>query len=115
MPATVSARRWIRALEPWACSTRRMMPESMVSAPTLVARIAKHARLIDSGRADDHSRSTTLLNGEAFPGEHRLIHCDDAPRQHDTVGRNFFTRPHEQLVSQRATWSMGRSNTVAAA
>src|SRR6266446_3655818 len=50
---TRSARRWIGALEPWACSTRATIRASAVSAPTRVARKTKEVSRADLLETDD--------------------------------------------------------------
>ena len=65
MPAMLSARRSIGALELVASSTRRIMPASVVSSPTAVARILNQPP-VDTVAPVTES-PTTLLTGTGSP------------------------------------------------
>ncbi len=116
MPAIVSARRWIGAFDPCACSIMRIIPASTVSAPTFVARICTSPRwlivapissssfdfstgmlspvIIDSS-TDELPESTTPSTGTFSPG--RTI--SSSPTRTCSIGISTSFPP-------RTTWAV---------
>ena len=94
-PEMASARRWMGALDAWACSTRRMIWASMVSRPTLVARKRKAPVWLTVAPM---TVSPVDLVGHGLAGDHRLVDRR-AALQHLAVDRDLLAgTDHEDLA-----------------
>ena len=95
-PVTRSARRWIGAFEPCACSTRRTIWASVVSGPTRSARITNDPLVFMV--APITPSPARLLDRDRLAGEHRLVDRRRAVDD-DAVDRHPLAGAHPQQVA----------------
>ena len=92
-----SARRWIGALLPCACCTRRMIRESTVSLPTPSTR--NRSAPFRLSVAPTTWSPDALAHRHRLAGEHRLVHVARAVED-DAVGRHGLAGPHDHFVTR---------------
>ncbi len=100
-----STKRWTGALEPWASSTRRIIRASIVSLPTLVARIQKLPLLLRV--APISGSETSLLTGKLSP-----VSIDSSTLERPAINSpstGIFSPGRTRMISPTWTSSIGMS------
>ena len=96
IPEILSASFWMGALLPCASATSRTIWASVVSCPTLVARMRNAPlRLMV---APNTSSPAVLVDGHALACEHRLVDAG-APRHDFAVDRHLLAGLHQQHIA----------------
>ena len=84
------------ALDPWACSTRRMIWARAVSAPTFVAVKVKDPGFVD--RCGVNGGALLFGDGHALPGEHGFIDARRSGDDHAVRGDSLSGADEEEIA-----------------